>query len=574
MSLDSKIYRFLIYFLLGVTLVSCRERVHINFQKRVMKLGDDLTWANPQLDDSDWDERPVSIFQIGKGRFWVRFDMQFDARIHQIRHKALQIISLASYEAYWDGVLIHRNGKLGHNVTSEVAGTFISHVMVPDSLCQPGKHILALRLSKFHATKRGSWVRCFLGEYMAIAQDDLKLTAFMFLLGGAYLIIALYYLFLFINQRQDFPKLIFSVLCFLFCGLMVMEYLKFYYLYPYDFHYNRLWIIGLLTLLIAFLIPLFLTLHFELPKWYYFAGGQALLLLLEVLHYGIRSDLSSQRASETMLFAALFITLYTLVTRRRKDSWVVLTALLLVTGINYFSSYNLGQLFFSYDINLFVGFTLIVLAFLYLLAQKNKEQRKAYEASLLRSARLQNELLKRHIQPHFIMNTLTSVMEWIEVSPKKSIEFIEALAGEFDILNEIADQQLIPVTQEINLCKAHLEVMGYRKEINYLWEDIGIQAQEQLPPAVLHTIVENGITHNIPLPNGQFVFRLSYAHNSKYKKYTLETIAQLKNKALQDREGTGFKYIRSRLKESYGESWQLTSQATPKGWQTSILIFK
>jgi len=40
------------------------------------------------------------------------------------------------------------------------------------------------------------------------------------------------------------------------------------------------------------------------------------------------------------------------------------------------------------------------------------------------------------------------------------------------------------------------------------------------------------------------------------------------------REGTGFKYIRSRLKESYGDSWQLESRPTAEGWETSIVIFE
>ena len=556
-----------------LSLGACQKRIYFHYQKRLFKAGDNLAWADPKLNHSQWDANPMRIFSKSEGRFWVRFEITLTKPIQEIRHKGLQVVSLGSYEAYWDGVLVHKNGVLGNDAQSEKPGTFISQVLLPDSLCQEGKHVLALRLAKYQVPDRGSWVTFFLSEYLAPVRSDLKTSGVMFGLGGIYLIIALYYLLLFINQRRDYPKLIFSGLCFLFFGLLVMEYLKFYYNYPYDFHYFRLWFVGVLTLCIAFLIPLFLTLYFEFSKWYYWASVQAVLLISSTFVYEVGQDLGAQRASEIMLAMALLIALYAIYLKR-KGRWIVLTALVLVVWVNYFLSYGFHYLRFNYDINLFIGFTLLILAFLYLLAQKTKEQRQAYQASLLRSARLQNELLKRHIQPHFIMNTLTSVMEWIEVSPKKSITFIEALAGEFEILNDIADEQLIFVNQEIDLCKKHLEVMSYRKEIQYLWEDEGIDPEEKLPPAVLHTIVENGITHNIPLPDGTFVFRLQFEASAKQKQYTLTTIARLKSARTSDREGTGFKYIRSRLKESHGDAWQLESKPTQEGWETRIIIFK
>ena len=83
--------------------------------------------------------------------------------------------------------------------------------------------------------------------------------------------------------------------------------------------------------------------------------------------------------------------------------------------------------------------------------------------SLVQSTRLRLELLKKNIQPHFLMNTLTSLIDWIEETPKKGVLFIEALAKEFDLLNQIENQTLIPVSQEIALCRAHLEIMEYRE---------------------------------------------------------------------------------------------------------------
>ena len=56
------------------------------------------------------------------------------------------------------------------------------------------------------------------------------------------------------------------------------------------------------------------------------------------------------------------------------------------------------------------------------------------------------------------MNTLTSLIDWIEESPKKGVLFIEALAQEFDLLNQIENKKQIPIAQEIALCRPSLQL--------------------------------------------------------------------------------------------------------------------
>ncbi|RYY54784.1 MAG: regulator, partial [Chitinophagaceae bacterium] len=129
-----------------------------------------------------------------------------------------------------------------------------------------------------------------------------------------------------------------------------------------------------------------------------------------------------------------------------------------------------------------------------------------HQQALLLSSRLQLELIKKNIQPHFLRNTLTSMMDWVEESPKEGARFIQALAAEFTIMNEISEMTLIPIGKEIELCRQHLSVMGFRKEINYVWEQSGIDETQLIPPAIIHTLLENGITHSSPLPGNTIRF--------------------------------------------------------------------
>nr|WP_255552020.1 sensor histidine kinase [Roseivirga sp. E12] len=210
---------------------------------------------------------------------------------------------------------------------------------------------------------------------------------------------------------------------------------------------------------------------------------------------------------------------------------------------------------------------------LYLLTLNIKAQRLAYENSLVQSTRLRLELLKKNIQPHFLMNTLTSLLDWVEESPKKGVLFIEALAKEFDLFNQIEDQTLIPIAQEIALCKTHLEIMEYRKEINYTWEEEGIELEQKVPPAILHTLLENGITHSLPLEENNIKFKLIFESADDHKSYTFLTFANVASQTTIKEEGTGLKYIKARLTESYGAKWELDAERVNHGWKNVIKIY-
>ncbi len=318
-----------------------------------------------------------------------------------------------------------------------------------------------------------------------------------------------------------------------------------------------------MTIGIAALIPIFFFLKFYASWKRYFLGFHFLLLTgLVVSCHGSYDELSQMASllmlgSSTVLVGAATI-------RRQKDSRVVFPGLL---------SCIVFVCLFDYDISLFLSFGVIIMSMLYVLAIRSEEQRQAYESSRLFSARLEIELIKKNIQPHFLLNTLTSLMDWVEESPQHAVRFIESLAEEFKILGRIADKKLISIEEEIALCKTHLNVMRYRNEINYQWEEQGIDADEMIPPALLHTALENGITHSRPQADGAITFRLSFERAPSQKKYALTIFGGKSERSTKDREGTGLRYMKARLQESYGSHWKLTSQDVREGWQTTFTIY-
>lgn len=565
---------FLCFLFLGLFLqsVAAESSNLIYPTKRVIRVGDNMEWANPAFNDADWD---LSGTTDSIGVFWVRFKFRCDSTTNLFKHPGLQVIALGAYEFYWDGQLIAKNGVVGKTKAEEVPGKFLTQFPIADSLVKPGIHTIALRVSNFYLPKinTGSWNIFFMEEYLYSIRNDLILAAIIFILAGIYLMAAIYYFFLFILKHREKEVFIFSLLCILFFGLIVMEYIKFLYPYPYHWHLYRLLIIFILTFLIAFFTPYFFLIYFKLSYKNWITLGIFGLLIMATSIWGPARDLSNENLSLTMWYCSMGILSYSAFLKK-KEALLVLIAFFLSGCLVGFFNLSFRSMLYSYDISLFISFSLFVLSMMYLLAKRTSEQREAYKTSLLLSSRLQNELLKKNIQPHFIMNTLTSLMSWVEESPKESVQFIEALSEEFAIMSDIAEKTLIPLEQEIELCQKHIQIMRYRKEVDYIFEVENMPKGEMFPPATLHTIIENGITHNLPNEQNEVKMILRFEENDLSKIYTLQTFGKNRPNIHKKKGGTGIKYIKSRLTESYGDQWRLESKAFELGWETTITLVK
>ncbi len=526
----------------------------------VYHIGDDLTWAAKNYNDKDWHQKRGNT---GEQVFWSRTHLNLRPVESELYPLGLQIESFGAFEVYWDGVLIGSNGQIAEKGNPEVPGTESSYYRIPDTLATPGFHTVAMRSSQsIHPGIQRS-IGFKVDSYTALLTKPLIAMSYMNLMAGAFLIAAVYYFFLYLNsKRRQLEVLIFGSTCLLFFALLIMEYMKFHVVIPYSEFFIRLEIIGWLTFANALLVPWYFIIQFNFRKGtWLMAALLVTLILLYVFNYG-HYDLTARFYSLAMLITA-FIVVINGIIQKEKGGFIVVAGLLISALMNWFIVYDYG---------LFISFTLIVLCMLYLHSIRTSVIEAEHQSAVLLSSRLQLELLKKNIQPHFLRNTLTSMMDWVEESPKEGARFIQALSAEFDIMNEISEQTLIPISKELELCRQHLSVMGFRKEINYTWEQTGIDEAQLIPPAVIHTLLENGITHSAPLPGNTVKFSLRYTTSKAGQRYVFETIAK-NHQVLTDRAGgNGFKYIRARLRESYGQNWTFDSAATTSGWVSTIEI--
>jgi len=528
----------------------------------VFQIGDQPEWATKNWNDGTWLKR---IKEVPDGQvFWSRTKIDILKAPEPFQPYGLKLEAYGEYEVFWDGILIGKNGNPGQEANLPTEGELWITFNIPTPLAAKGEHLLALRLSNYYFPDHVGRYELQIDDYEDLLTDRLIEISYMHIFAGAFLIASIYYLFLFLGNKKEYPMLIFSSSCFLFFVLTMTQFVRTAIPIHYSLHVVRLEIISSLTFGISFLIPLYFSMQFPYPKRKLLLGiYTAVLLYFFIINHHF-FDFTIYNMAISLWVFSFGIVIFG-VYKKAKGALLVSFVLLLCIVLRYSVSFS---------ISLFAGFSLILLSILYLLSLRIKEQRLAYESSLVQSTRLRLELLKKNIQPHFLMNTLTSLIDWVEESPKKGVLFIEALAKEFDLFNQIENQTLIPISQEIELCRNHLEIMKYRKEINYFWEEESIDLEQKIPPGIIHTLLENGITHSLPLEDNSIKFKLVFESDGDYKCYTFLTFAaNVREARAEKEEGTGLKYIKARLTESYNENWDFTAEPTDHGWKSTIKLY-
>jgi two-component system sensor histidine kinase AlgZ len=120
----------------------------------------------------------------------------------------------------------------------------------------------------------------------------------------------------------------------------------------------------------------------------------------------------------------------------------------------------------------------------------------------LADARLQ--ALQARIRPHFLFNSLNSVLSLMRSQPRQAETALENLAELYRAL--MADnQRLSPLARELELARAYVELEALRlgERLGVDWRVDGAPDDALLPALVLQPLLENAVIHGIePNPAG------------------------------------------------------------------------
>lgn len=529
--------------------------------------GDNPAWARPDFDDSGWTVIESSDLPARAGIYWVRFRMNVPESEPARPRDTLGLAIVASYDLYWDGHLLGRSGVVGADRAEEQPGPVDNTFRIPDELSRPGEHVVALRLSSFHTgfpgPTYGVTPRLFaLRDYLAYRTGS---TAFSLVAVGGAFVVGLVFGLMWLLADRGAATGLFSLLCFTAATQQLVRAFRGLIEYPYSWHYPRLLAITLLVGLLGLLLIAFLQVFFRAPRSGWRLGVAAAWL---VIGWQV-SPLYHVKAIAMcagVLVLALAITFFAWRAKRRGAGYVLLGLLISFLGFARSPRDFLEHSFvFTSGVPMLGCVTALTLEL--------RDQNRAARRAQLTAARLEIELLKKNIQPHFVLNTLATLMEVVEQDPKTAAMLIEALASEFRLLNRISGETLIPLAQELELCRAHLHVMSLRQAARCSLEVAGVDERALVPPALFLTLIENGLTHLLPR-EGRLGFELSAEPRPDCLRYTLvargERQSGAADRAAAPREGTGLRYIKARLEESFTGRWAMESGPSPEGWITTI----
>jgi hypothetical protein len=509
-----------------------------------------------------WRTVPREQVTEGPAPFWMRTRVEVPPRAPGAPTPVLALSLLGSWEAWWDGTLLGRNGHVGRTPEEEVPGNVDVLLPLPPEHATPGPHLLVIRASAHHRGFQpvGTLYRLQVGEASELARARLLWLVPSLATLGAMVLMGLHHLARYLMQRRSRATLLLGLLCLAASALLLLEAWRGLESYPYPRHIIRLWLLSGATVAVAVLLPATLHVAFSEPRRAPWWGALAVSLL------GLAAVPGFDGRNAVALGLSLGVSLVlALRARARKEpgAWAALGGLGFAMAL-----YLMAPLDFP-ERGFFVAFGGLLLCLGAAHAYQLRRQQQRLESATRASERLQLELLKRSIQPHFLMNTLGAVSEWVETEPAQAVRFIESLGAVYRHLLSVSGERAISLARELELCRAYLEVMGYRHGLAFTLEAPGVDGAAVVPPAVLHTLLENAFSHN--RYTTPVIFHLQEVREGGRRRYVFSAPAG-KGATPGMGEGTGTRYLEARLDEVFPGAWSLKQGPTEAGWTTVLEV--
>ena len=152
---------------------------------------------------------------------------------------------------------------------------------------------------------------------------------------------------------------------------------------------------------------------------------------------------------------------------------------------------------FFYDGVIIILWTAIYYIWHYIEASRKTELDKVHLESLVKE--LQLKTIKSHINPHFIFNALNSIRALVDENPGRARTAITELSNILRSSMQAEKLETAPLERELGLVKDYLglEHIRFEDRLQIEYEIDEDTLDQQVPPMMLQTLVENAIKHGI-----------------------------------------------------------------------------
>ena len=522
-------------------------------------VGDDDRWARLRFQDSTW---PVfrGLSSSPNGIFWIRQPLLIDGNDLASQNTVLSIEGTGAFDIYFDGRLLGSSGLVGATSAEEIPGPLRFDLGVPREFLTEGRHVIAVRTSAHQIRDPSDF---FVSVELKSAQGAFIAKALnMVLLGVVFAtIIFLSVFYAASSVSKEHPRVFIATFsATIGIGTIAcIEAGKALGFTTYQWLFTSDMVAALASLLVFVAVPVILIIRLVKRRWWAWLTGLVIPLSAS---YPAWDNLEYEHDSRLFIGLCLYSLMLcgrTVSSQRKQALYYAFSLTTCLLGI-IIAPDTMYVFLVALAVFLVLGFSIDIRA-----------RQVSAQRSLLEASRLEAEMLKRNIQPHFLMNSLTAISEWIETAPTDALRYIHGLADEFRSLSKLSSERLVPLADEIELCRTHLLLMGMRQKKTYALETDGLVGDETIPPGVFHTLIENALTHNL-YRDGYMKFQLSKTETESEIQYSLSVPMGIDSGHKHSSTGAGTRYVTARLEESYPGQWSFSSKELHGRWLTIIII--
>ena len=213
------------------------------------------------------------------------------------------------------------------------------------------------------------------------------------------------------------------------------------------------------------------------------------------------------------------------------DSW---TLQLLVVVLLYTAAVGLGVIVQSFD------------------REQLRQQREAELELVARDAEL--TAIKSQLQPHFLLNSLNSILALVAHDPPRAKAMLERLASFLQSGFDRLDEPLVLLHRELDTVRDYLKIEQVRFEdrLRFTIEADGETEQVTVPPFLLQPLVENAVKHGIQPHTQPGEVRVT-AHRQGARVHVAVSDTGSGPSASHGTSGRGLDLTRRRLRATYGD---------------------
>lgn len=205
------------------------------------------------------------------------------------------------------------------------------------------------------------------------------------------------------------------------------------------------------------------------------------------------------------------------------------------------------------------------------LLYRNKQKTTDFKIKSLTNAVSKKEAeylqLKQQVNPHFLFNNLNTLISFIEIDPKKAIEFGHHLSNTYRHYLKNQNDDFVLLKEELEFIKAYLEIYKAKFENGFTFEIIAVPKEnDYILSFSLQEIVDNIFKHNSIDENSPMEITISSSDNG------LSIENSVSNKFSEQSTQVGLENINKRYKILTNKEIQILNNT--KIYQITLPILK